>query len=280
MAVASSVQASLTERRKEVRPDAEIIDVSVIIPTRNEFHYLPKLLDSFLEQERYYPREIIVADGDSTDGTGEIALTYPRVTVIPGGDHPGKGRNYGAKIAQGELFMFVDGDVAFAPNFLAHTYDEFRRRRLEAATVSLYCYNSKHPVDHFFNIVSNFLQNVTQYSKIAFGSTMCLFVTRHRFEQVNGFDESVIYSEDYELIRRLLKRGTRWRVLRSAKLFVTNRRFVKEGRFRMIRIFVGTAVYSFVVGPDRVNRYRYLLGHEIDIDGNKIAAPTAPDSTS
>jgi glycosyltransferase involved in cell wall biosynthesis len=268
----SSVPGVGSEPLKQIRPGIEIIDVSVIIPTGNEFHYLPKLLDSLLAQDRYYPKEIIVADGNSTDGTPEIAATYPRVKVIYGGDHPGKGRNYGAKIAQCELLLFFDGDVALDRDFLGNAYDEIRRRRIEAATVSQVCYNSRHPVDHLFNMSANFAQHVTQYSKLAFGSAMCLFVTRRRFEEVNGFDETVIFSEDYEFIRRVVGKGARWRILNSTRLLVTNRRFVKEGRLRMIKIFIGTAIYSLLVGPDRVNRYQYLLGHDIDIQGNKIAA--------
>ncbi|OGO45961.1 MAG: hypothetical protein A2W37_03645 [Chloroflexi bacterium RBG_16_63_12] len=46
--------------------------LSVIIPTLNEVHTLPGLLDALTAQTRR-PDEIIVADAGSKDGTAELA---------------------------------------------------------------------------------------------------------------------------------------------------------------------------------------------------------------
>ena len=47
-------------------------NVSIIIPVRNEANTLPKLLQS-IQRQTIQPREIIVVDDASTDGTAEIA---------------------------------------------------------------------------------------------------------------------------------------------------------------------------------------------------------------
>ena len=45
--------------------------VSVVIPTWNGRHLLERCLDSLREQ-RYLPKEIVVVDGGSRDGTHEL----------------------------------------------------------------------------------------------------------------------------------------------------------------------------------------------------------------
>ena len=77
--------------------------LSIIIPTLNEENFLSWLLESIKRQD-FPEREIIVADAGSEDKTVAIAKNY-KATVVPGG-LPAKGRNEGAKIAKGELFLF------------------------------------------------------------------------------------------------------------------------------------------------------------------------------
>lgn len=90
--------------------------VSVIIPARNERQTLPNLIDQLIAQN-YPPAlyEILVVDGGSTDGTGDLVRRrYARrripVRVI---DNPGKtaaaGRNAGLAAALGEVVIFLGG---------------------------------------------------------------------------------------------------------------------------------------------------------------------------
>lgn len=90
--------------------------ISVVLPVRNERTMLPRLLDELLEQsyppDRY---EILVVDGQSTDGTAELVTRQyadrpVKVRVI---DNPkirsGPGRNAGVRAAAGEVIVFIDG---------------------------------------------------------------------------------------------------------------------------------------------------------------------------
>lgn len=103
--------------------------LSVIIPVRNERQLLPELLDRLLEQN-YPPElyEILVVDGRSTDGTGDlIARRFSkrkiRVRVI---DNPKKnaaaGRNLGIRAAIGDAMMFLSSRCAIpSKDLLAYT---------------------------------------------------------------------------------------------------------------------------------------------------------------
>lgn len=88
--------------------------VSIIIPLYKSEKFLPKLLDSIVQQT-YSNLEVILVDDGSPDKSGEIAEKYAgrdkRFTVI----HKKNGgccdaRNKGLEAATGEYLMFADGD--------------------------------------------------------------------------------------------------------------------------------------------------------------------------
>ena len=89
--------------------------LSIIIPTLNEEKYLPLLLKSIKEQN-VKDYEIIISDAQSTDKTLDIAKKNNCKIVL--GGLPGKARNEGAKVAKGNLLLFLDADVLLGPNFL------------------------------------------------------------------------------------------------------------------------------------------------------------------
>ena len=88
---------------------------SVVIPTFNEEKYLPLLLKD-LESQTFKDFEVIVSDANSTDSTRSIAKNYG-ATVCDGG-LPSVGRNNGAKIAKGDILIFLDADVRIKNDFI------------------------------------------------------------------------------------------------------------------------------------------------------------------
>ena len=93
--------------------------VSVVIPAYNEARVIARCLGSLLDQT-HRPREIIVVDDGSTDGTREIARGFGGVTLLEQ-SHEGSGaaRNRGADAATGDVLCFLDADMRFARDFLA-----------------------------------------------------------------------------------------------------------------------------------------------------------------
>lgn len=107
-----------TLRPVSATSEADSSDVSVIIPARNEAHNLPRLLESLAGQVPP-PREVIVVDDGSTDGTGDIARTHGARVVEPGPPPDGwRGKTWacrqGARAAHGAVFCFLDADTWMA----------------------------------------------------------------------------------------------------------------------------------------------------------------------
>ena len=107
------------------------MNLSIIIPTLEEEKYLPLLLDSIKKQNLKRDYEIIISDAGSKDRTIEIAESQG-CKIVKGG-LPAKGRNEGAKIAQGELFLFLDADTMLPENSLEKFIFEFKKRNLDIA---------------------------------------------------------------------------------------------------------------------------------------------------
>jgi glycosyltransferase involved in cell wall biosynthesis len=96
---------------------ASMIKVSVIVPVFNPGADIDGLIDSLLGQTMSADeREFVFVDDGSTDGTGErldalaAAHADARVIHIPNSGWPGRPRNVGLDIAQGEFVFFADND--------------------------------------------------------------------------------------------------------------------------------------------------------------------------
>ncbi len=94
--------------------------ISLVIPAWNEAEYLPRLLATVEEARARFRDgadrvEVIVADNDSTDGTGDIAraagcrVAHVALRAIAAA------RNGGAALARGEVVAFVDADYRIHP---------------------------------------------------------------------------------------------------------------------------------------------------------------------
>lgn len=93
--------------------------VSVIIPNYNYGNVLGLCLRAVLAQT-YRPLEIILVDDCSTDDSVEVARSLGvRVIRTPANSGVCAARNTGAEHARGEVYFFVDSDVALDPDAVA-----------------------------------------------------------------------------------------------------------------------------------------------------------------
>ena len=87
--------------------------VSVVIPTLNEAGNILEAVTT-IHNDLAYPKEIIVVDGNSTDGTIEIVkdLSFCRLIVEPRRGY-GLALRTGMKNAKGNIIVMVDGDGTY-----------------------------------------------------------------------------------------------------------------------------------------------------------------------
>jgi glycosyltransferase involved in cell wall biosynthesis len=114
--------------------------VSVVVPARNEAKRVEEALRSLANLD-YPALEVIAVDDRSTDSTGAImdrmAAEEPRLRSLHIAELPegwlGKchAMQAGARLAEGELLLFTDGDVVFAPDTLRLAVRYLLARKLD-----------------------------------------------------------------------------------------------------------------------------------------------------
>lgn len=230
--------------------------LSIIIPTKNEEKYLPKLL-SLIKKQTFGDFEIIIADASSTDNTLKIARDNG-CKIIKGG-LPAFGKNEGAKKAEGDVLFFLDADVFLPHNFFEKSLKEFKEKKADIASFCILP-DSKNKIhsyffDAFYNAPILFLEKILPHAATG------ILIKKDLFFKLKGFDQTITLAEDHDLARRANSMAN-YAILRSNKIFISPRRFEKEGWVRTGLKYLFCEMYMIFKGPMRskfINyRYDYL----------------------
>lgn len=163
--------------------------ISIIIPAYNEEAHIKATIQQLCEYDTLnLIKEIIIADGGSTDNTMSIAKTEGVKVVVS----PKKGRaaqmNYGALFASENIFYFLHADTIPPQNFSSHI--------IQAIDKGFHagCYMLSFDCNHWF-LKANCWFTRFDVDTIRFGD-QSLFVTKEKFKQAGGFCEKHIVLED------------------------------------------------------------------------------------
>ena len=217
--------------------------VSIIIPTLNEAACIAETIRRLRGQS---PREIIVVDGGSSDGTQELAHDADLLLAAPRGR--AAQMNAGAANAAGEYLLFMHADCALANGALAAVGRALSRRRVIAG-----CFSMRVQAEgRLFRFIDAAATARVRFTGIAYGD-QGLFVRRADFEQLGGFPP-LRFMEDV-FFSRLLRRHGRVVVVHE-RIAVSPRRWHKAGIVRQtLRNWGLTALALARVSPDRLARH-------------------------
>src|SRR5207302_5709497 len=98
--------------------------ISVVIPAHNEERYLRKTLEA-LHRQNYGWYEVIVVANGCTDHTAEVARNRCHRLIVLSQKSLGVSRNLGARMARGELLVFLDADTLLEPMTLRRIATDF-----------------------------------------------------------------------------------------------------------------------------------------------------------
>ena len=189
--------------------------VSVIIPSYNCLEYLPKAINSILQQNRS-DIEIIIINDNSSDGTAEylssLSQQEPCVKVITtSGVGAAGARNIAIERAEGEYIAFLDADDYWYPEKLSTQLALHEMNQNVAMSFTNYDHVNEeynYIVDCFgywnqFNNVSTPSYNINQPLAQVFAhnvvGTSTVMVKASVFETVGLFDINMSYCEDWQL---------------------------------------------------------------------------------
>jgi len=180
-------------------------DISVIIPTYNRKHSLPRALDSVLYQSLTSLEIIVIDDGSTDETSGWIESEYPSVKLIrQSNSGVSSARNTGIKRANGEWIALLDSDDEWLPKKLEKQFQSLMEN-----PDYLFCHTNEIWIRKGVRV--NQGKKHQKYGGMIFEK--CLDMCRispssslfHKsiLEEVGIFDESLKVCEDYDLWLRI-----------------------------------------------------------------------------
>lgn len=190
--------------------------VSVIVPTKNSAATLEACLQSIKEQT-YSPIELIVVDNHSSDATQEIARQFTDMVFAKGPERSPQ-RNYGAERTSGLYLLMIDSDM------------ELGRKVVEACVDQMLVDPETRAViipEESFGV--GFWSQCKQLERSFYIGFSCLeaprFFSKAAYQCVDGYDETMVSGEDWDLSKRIERTG---KITRTSEFIRHN-----EGRIKL-----------------------------------------------
>ena len=218
--------------------------ISVIIPVLNEEKTIAGTL---LALQRLKPDELIVVDGGSSDGTGEICRQFG-VELYSSPRGRARQMNFGAQRGAGDVVLFLHADTILPSS----AFDDIRSVLQDERVVGGRFDLQLDDASPMLRLVGFMISLRSRLSKVATGD-QAIFVRRAIFAELGGYPD-IPLMEDVAFSRALKRRGTvaclRSRVITSA------RRWQREGIWSTIlKMWALKSLYLAGISPVRLKRY-------------------------
>jgi glycosyltransferase involved in cell wall biosynthesis len=215
--------------------------VSVVIPTLNEAGNILEIVTT-IRKELGYPNEIIIVDGDSTDGTKEIVkdTNFCRLIVEPRRGY-GLALRTGIKNAKGDVVVMVDGDGTYEVRHINRLVDTLINNDAELCQATR-MYDLRKAMG-FMNFVANKI--ITFCFDFFYGQflsdTQSGFraISRYALEEVELYEDDMAFAT--EMLVQFAKKGFKMVEVPSSY------RARKYGRPKMRRIKSGIEIFTTMV---------------------------------
>jgi glycosyltransferase involved in cell wall biosynthesis len=186
--------------------------VSIIIPVRDD----PRVRDvvASLREELPPDGEILVAD----DGPAGSLPPLPGTRIVPvHSGSPGNARNQAARLARGDVLLFLDADVIVPPGWIGRALSIFADRRVLAAQGYTEAVGHGALARRMQEEYDRFVASHDPTGQEDLCDTRCFGIRREVFENF-PFDVEEPYCEDSALGRRLFEARIPIRFVREWKV--------------------------------------------------------------
>ncbi len=201
------------------------MDFSVIVPAFNEEKRIRACLASITSQRTVHSYELIVSDSGSTDGTVAIAREHTDKVVVCKERGTARARNEGARLAGGDILVFIDSDTTVSPEYIDTVARAFRDPGLLAASCA-FKFTRRSPKYLCAEYVTNSYYVLRSAFRAATLPGFNVCIRREAFEKLGGF--RLCHLEDLDMSIKLRKMG-RTKYLPRRVVITSSRRLEQDG---------------------------------------------------
>ena len=151
----------------------------------------------------------------------------------------GIARNLGARVATGDLLLFLDADTLLEPGALRVLQRNFSRRDA-AGTLK-----GRPDRERVIYRAMYGLKNLCHRTRLHCGSAGVIVCWKKDFIRLGGFDERLQVRENSELIRRLMRFG-QFKYINATAATTSMRRYERRGVGRTVWLWTRLWFRSFV----------------------------------
>lgn len=183
------------------------MSISLVVPAYNEENSISLTLEhidravKYLRERGGPPAEILVVDNASTDRTVELAQVSKARVVHETVKSVAKARNTGAKMAQGDILVFVDADVTVPETLLWRITQLMSDSVYVGGAVD----TDYQPVRLSVRIYLKTWRIAGKLLMMAQGAAQ--FIRRDAFFSLGGYDEMLFMGEDVDFYWRLRRQA-------------------------------------------------------------------------
>jgi glycosyltransferase involved in cell wall biosynthesis len=182
--------------------------ISVIVPAYNRERHLGAALASIVSQG-HRPLEIVVVDDGSTDGTADVARSFPLVHhVYQRNQGPPAARNTGLAHCHGALIAFLDADDLWPAGKLERQVDHLAKNPGLSCVLGRMRNFLDAGVERPDWIPASAMTEDSEALSLGAG-----LIRRDAFELIGGFDVGHRFGDDLDWFIRLREAGLRMAVL-------------------------------------------------------------------
>lgn len=192
---------------------------SIIITCHNQAQFIDDAVQSALCQPRVY-REVIVVDDASTDHSARLLRKYGdaiQLITLESNLGANRARNFGAALAKGDYFVFLDGDDLLFPWALDMYRHILGRKPAVAVLSTLHWFDGAPPnpkPDEFpkeIRFVS--YDSLVKKDRSNRPSASAMVIHRDTFRQIRGWTEDMFPMDDFDILIKLGACGSAIQVL-------------------------------------------------------------------
>jgi uncharacterized protein len=226
-----------------VRPE-----ISVIIPVLNEEQQIQICLQHLCAGAINY--EVIVVDGDANGSTlAYLPTGLPQLKALTAVAGRGNQMNTGAKVARGNLLLFLHADVQLPTDGLTQIVDLMQSQQFVGGAFDLEINSSRLSL----RLIGWGASLRSRLTRIPYGD-QAIFLRRDYFEAIGGYP-TIPIMEDVVLMRRVKQQGDRIYIF-PQPVIVAARRWQTEGVIHCtLRNWILLLLYFAGVKPQRLARW-------------------------